>query len=184
MKKIIIALLIILSTILLFNYVKKTDKTIYGNNDKEILEALNSDEMISGISKSNITLLDTLSIEDTKVTGFYSDKSSGYISFEKNKLNDYVFKEASAYDHKVEGLQTYHYCIRFNRNGKNSLGLVFIKNVNDNISYAEVSVNNEKPIKIDFKDKSMALVDLNKETKESNITVKYFDKDSKLVREG
>ncbi|WP_194189538.1 hypothetical protein [Clostridium chrysemydis] len=184
MKKIIIALLIILSTILLFNYVKKADKTIYGNNDKEILEALNSDEMLGGISKSNIKLLDTLNIEDTKVTGFYSDRASGYISFEKNELNDYVFKEASAYENQGDEFETRCHALPFYNKNSYILSLIFIKNVNDNIRYAEVLVNNEKPIKIDFKDKPMTLVDINSKGESSSITVKYFDKDYKLVKEG
>ncbi|WP_297133587.1 hypothetical protein [Terrisporobacter sp.] len=82
MKKTIILLGIILSIIFVTECSNNSDRV--GNTDDEILEYLHKDFM-TNIGNDNLTIVDTIYIDNSKIVGFLSDTGQGYFVYEKIK---------------------------------------------------------------------------------------------------
>ena len=60
-----------------------TDKDIVFNNDEEILEYLNENDSMNEMGKENLSIIDTIHIDDSKIVILLSDTVQGYIVCEK-----------------------------------------------------------------------------------------------------
>ena len=88
MKKAILLLSVILSIIFVTGCSKNND--IVGNNDDEILQYLYKSDFMNTIGKDDITIIDTIYIDNSKVIGFLSNTGQGYLVYEKNKKGNYI----------------------------------------------------------------------------------------------
>lgn len=64
MKKIIILISAILTITYIIGY---TNKDIVFNNDEEILEYLNENDSMNEMGKENLSIIDTIHIDDSKI---------------------------------------------------------------------------------------------------------------------
>lgn len=140
MKKTIILLGIILSIIFVTGCSNNSD--IVGNTDDEILEYLHKSDFNS-IGKDNLTIVDTIYIDNSKIVGFLSDTGQGYFVYEKNKKGDYIMTDNMAQGITSSGLGVTNFIARYNLNNglENSDYAYIVISNGDIVSNVEISIN-------------------------------------------
>ncbi|SFJ06734.1 hypothetical protein SAMN02910355_0859 [Terrisporobacter glycolicus] len=183
MKKIIILISGILSIIFITGC---TNNDTIGNTEGQILQYLNEGDFFNVIGNDNLTILDTVHIDNSKIVVFVSDSGQGYIVYEKNKKGDYIITENSAEGIEQNGLGVTNFAVRYNHNdGLDNKDLAYIVISNgSNVSTVEMSINNHifnKKLKIGKP--SMVLLknvlSENEQKKSIDFDCKYFDKNDK-----
>lgn len=140
MKKAVILLGIILSIIFITRCSNNSD--IVGNTEAEILEYLHKSDFNS-IGKDNITIVDTIYIDNSKIVGFLSDTGQGYCVYEKNKKGDYIMTDNMAQGITSSGLGVTNFIARYNLNNgleHSDYAYIVISN-GDIVSNVEMSIN-------------------------------------------
>ena len=140
MKKTIILLGIILSIMFVTECSNNSDRV--GNTDDEILEYLHKDFM-SDIGNDNLTIVDTIYIDNSKIVGFLSDTGQGYFVYEKNKKGDYIMTGNMAKGITSSGLGVTNFVARYNLNNglENSDYAYIVISNGDIVSNVEISIN-------------------------------------------
>ncbi|WP_289682984.1 hypothetical protein, partial [Romboutsia ilealis] len=90
MKKIIILINVIFSLIFIAGC---TNNDIVLNTDEEVLQYLNESDFMESIGKENLSIIDTIQIDDSKIVTFLSNTGQGYIVCEKNKKGNYIMTD-------------------------------------------------------------------------------------------
>lgn len=140
MKKIIILISAILTIIYIIGY---TNKDIVFNNDEEILEYLNENDSMNEMGKENLSIIDTVHIDDSKIVIFLSDTVQGYIVCEKNEKGNYVMTDNTMQGIESNGLGVTDFLVRYNLNkGLENSDLAYIV-ISDGskVSSVDMSVN-------------------------------------------
>ena len=86
MKKIIILINVIFSLIFIAGC---TNNDIVLNTDEEVLQYLNESDFMESIGKENLSIIDTIQIDDSKIVTFLSNTGQGYIVCEKNEKGNF-----------------------------------------------------------------------------------------------
>lgn len=141
MKKAILLLSVILSIIFVTGCSKNND--IIGNNDDEILQYLYKSDFMNTIGKDNITIADTIYIDNSKVVGFLSDTGQGYLVYEKNKKGNYILTDNTAQGITQSDLGVSHFICKYNLNNglENSHNAYIVISNGDIVSKVEISIN-------------------------------------------
>ena len=141
MKKAILLLSVILSIIFVPGGSKNND--IVGNNDDEILQYLYKSDFMNTIGKDNITIVDTIYIDNSKVIGFLSDTGQGYLVYEKNKKGNYILTDNTAQGITQSDLGVSHFICKYNLNNglENSHNAYIVISNGDTVSKVEISIN-------------------------------------------
>lgn len=140
MKKIIILISAILTITYIIGY---TNKDIVFNNDEEILEYLNENDSMNEMGKENLSIIDTIHIDDSKIVIFLSDTVQGYIVCEKNEKGNYVMTDNTMQGIESNGLGVTDFLVRYNLNkGLENSDLAYIV-ISDGskVSSVDMSVN-------------------------------------------
>ena len=90
MKKIIILINVILSLIFITGC---TNNDIVLNTDEEVLQYINESGFMDTIGKENLSIIDTIQIDDSKIVTFLSNTGQGYIVCEKNEKGNYIMTD-------------------------------------------------------------------------------------------
>lgn len=114
MKKSIILIIVILSIILVTGCSKNND--IVGNNDDEISQYLYKSDFMNAIENDNITIVDTIYIDKSKIVGFLSDTGQGYLVYEKNKKGNYMLTDSISQGITQGDLGVSHFIVKYNLN--------------------------------------------------------------------
>ncbi|MGL5713773.1 MAG: hypothetical protein ACRCX2_12190, partial [Paraclostridium sp.] len=114
MKKIIILLGII--SLMIFAVGCNRNTNVVGNNDEEILQYLKEGDLLDNIGKENLTIVDTVNIDNSKIVGFASDRGHGYLVFEKNEKGNYVMTNNRATGIDSNGAGVSHSIVLYNLN--------------------------------------------------------------------
>ena len=93
MKKIIILINVIFSLIFIAGC---TNNDIVLNTDEEVLQYLNESDFMESIGKENLSIIDTIQIDDSKIVTFLSNTGQGYIVCEKNEKGNYIMTDNMA----------------------------------------------------------------------------------------
>lgn len=183
MKKIIILISGILSIIFITGC---TNNDTIGNTEGEILQYLNEGDFLDVIGNDNLTILDTVHIDNSKIVVFVSDRGQGYLVYEKNKKGDYVMTGNSAEGVEQNGLGVTNFAVRYNHNDgldNKHLAYLVISNAS-NVSTVEMSINNHifneklkigKPSMVLLKN----VLSDDEQKKSIDFDCKYFDKNDK-----
>ncbi len=141
MKKAIILLGIILSIIFVTGC--SNNSGIVGNTDDEILEYLHKSDFMSDIGKDNLTIVDTIYIDNSKIVGFLSDTGQGYFVYEKNKKGDYIMTDSMVQGITSSGLGVTNFIAKYNLNNglENSDYAYIVISNGDIVSNVEMSIN-------------------------------------------
>lgn len=141
MKKAILLLSVILSIIFVTGCSKNND--IVGNNDDEILQYLYKSDFMNAIGKDNITIVDTIYIDNSKVIGFLSNTGQGYLVYEKNKKGNYILTDNVAQGITQGDLGVSHFIGKYNLNNglENSDNAYIVISNGDIVSKVEISIN-------------------------------------------
>lgn len=140
MKKIIILISAILTITYIIGY---TNKDIVFNNDEEILGYLNENDSMNEMGKENLSIIDTIHIDDSKIVIFLSDTVQGYIVCEKNEKGNYVMTDNTMQGIESNGLGVTDFLVRYNLNkGLENSDLAYIV-ISDGskVSSVDMSVN-------------------------------------------
>lgn len=141
MKKAILLLSVILSIIFVTGCSENND--IVGNNDDEILQYLYKSDFMNTIGKDNITIVDTIYIDNSKVIGFLSNTGQGYLVYEKNKKGKYILTDNVAQGITQGDLGVSHFIGKYNLNNglENSDNAYIVISNWDTVSKVEISIN-------------------------------------------
>lgn len=183
MKKTIILISAILSIIFITGC---TNNDTIGNTEEEILQYLNEGDFLDVIGNDNLTILDTVHIDNSKIVVFVSDTGQGYLVYEKNKKGNYIMT-----DNKLEGIDSddlgvTNFAVRYNHNdGLDNKYLAYLVISNgSNVSTVEMSINNHifnkklktgKPSMVLLKN----VLSDDEPKKSIDFDCKYFDKNDK-----
>lgn len=141
MKQIIILLSVILSIIFLTGCFKSND--VIGNTEDEILQYLHGSDFMNSIGKDNLTIIDIVYIDNSKIVGFLSDTGQGYAVYEKNKKGDYIMTDNKVQGITPNGLGVNHFIAMYNLNNgleHSDKAYIVISN-GDVVSNVEMSIN-------------------------------------------
>lgn len=141
MKKIIIFINIILSLIFITGCAN--NDTVL-NTDEEILQYLKESGFMDSIGKENLSIIDTIQIDDSKIVTFLSNTGQGYIVCEKDEKGNYIMTDNMAKGIESNGLGVSNFIVRYNlRDGLKfrNMACIVISN-GSNVSNVEISVNN------------------------------------------
>lgn len=141
MKKIIILINVIFSLIFISGC---TNNDIVLNTDEEVLQYLNESDFMESIGKENLSIIDTIQIDDSKIVTFLSNTGQGYIVCEKNKKGNYIMTDNMAQGIESNGLGVSNFIVRYNlSDGLKFRNMAYIVISNgSNVSNVEISVNN------------------------------------------
>lgn len=141
MKKIIILINVIFSLIFIAGC---TSNDIVLNTDEEVLQYLNESDFMESIGKENLSIIDTIQIDDSKIVTFLSNTGQGYIVCEKNKKGNYIMTDNMAQGIESNGLGVSNFIVRYNlSDGLKFRNMAYIVISNgSNVSNVEISVNN------------------------------------------
>ena len=141
MKKIIILINVIFSLIFISGC---TNNDIVLNTDEEVLQYLNESDFMESIRKENLSIIDTIQIDDSKIVTFLSNTGQGYIVCEKNKKGNYIMTDNIAQGIESNGLGVSNFIARYNlSDGLKFKNMAYIVISNgSNVSNVEISVNN------------------------------------------
>ena len=140
MKKIIILISAIFIIICTIGY---GNKDIVFNTDEEILEYLNKNDFMNEMGKENLSIIDTIHIDDSKIVIFLSDTVQGYIVCEKNKKGNYVMTNDTMEGIESNGFGADDFLVRYNLNKgleNSDLAYVVVSNGSE-VSTIAMSVN-------------------------------------------
>lgn len=148
MKKIIIFINVIFSLIFMAgcsnnDIVLNTDNDIVLNTDEEILQYLNESDFMESIGKENLSIIDTIQIDDSKIVTFLSNTGQGYIVCEKNEKGNYIMTDNMAQGIESNRLGVSDFIVRYNLNDElkfRNMAYIVISN-GSNVSNVEISVN-------------------------------------------
>ena len=182
MKKIIILISLLLS-ILFISGCSNSDTIL--NTDEDILEYINESGLMNNIGVENLSIIDTIHIDNSKIVTFLSNTGQGYIVCEKNEKGNYIMTDNMAEDVSNE-LGVSDFTVRYNHNsGFENRDMAYIV-ISDGskVSNVEMTINDHvfsKKLKIGKP--SMAFVNLrddfsNDELKSISLYCKYFDIDN------
>lgn len=98
---------IILSAILITTVIvmKGRNKEIVGNTDEDVLNYVNSSNLMDSIGKEDLSIVDTVCMENSKIVGFKSSTGHGYAVYEKNKQGDFIMTDSAAQGISDKGLK-------------------------------------------------------------------------------
>ena len=185
MKRILGLSCLILS---LFFYINYSNNDTYGNNQTQILNSLGKSNLLNTINKDKLSLIDTISIENSKIVGFSTDTSNGVAVYEKNKLGNYIMNKAAIADtdHINLGASTYRISYKNQQDLKNSnYGYTVISN-GENVAYVEIIINNKYKYskKLELEKPSLTIIKEelpDSEKKEMKVDIKYYDINNKQI---
>ena len=184
MKKILGLSCLILS---LFFYISCSNDNTYGNNQTQILNSLKKSNLLNTLAKDNISLIDTISIENSKIVGFSTDTSNGVAVYEKNKLGNYILSEATTNADNINlGASTYRISYKNQQDSKNNeYGYAVISN-GVNVAHVEIIINDKYKYskKLELKKPSLILIKEelpDSEKKEMKVDIKYYDINNKQI---
>lgn len=185
MKRILWLSCLILS---LFFYINYSNNNTYGNNQTQILNSLEKSNLLNTLNKDNLSLIDTISIENSKIVGFSFDTSNGVAVYEKNKLGNYIMNEATIADtdNINLGASTYRISYKNQQDLKNSkYGYVVISN-GKNVAHVEIIINNKykysKKLELDKPSLTLIKEDLpDSDKKEMKVDINYYDINNKQI---
>ena len=184
MKKILGLSCLILS---LFFYISCSNDNTYGNNQTQILNSLKKSNLLNTLAKDNISLIDTISIENSKIVGFSTDTSNGVAVYEKNKLGNYILSEATTNADNINlGASTYRISYKNQQDSKNNeYGYAVISN-GVNVAHVEIIINDKYKYskKLELKKPSLILIKEelpDSEKKEMKVDIKYYDINYKQI---
>ena len=141
MKKIIILINVIFSLIFIAGC---TNNDIVLNTDEEVLQYLNESDFMESIGKENLSIIDTIQIDDSKIVTFLSNTGQGYIVCEKNEKGNYIMTDNMAQGIESNRLGVSNFIVRYNlSDGLKFRNMAYIVISNgSNVSNVEISVNN------------------------------------------
>lgn len=141
MKKAIILFGMILLIIFVTRCSNSSD--VVGNTDDEILQYLHKSDFMDVIGKDNLTIVDTVYIDNSKIVGFLSDTGQGYFVYEKNEKGDYIMTNNMAQGITPGGLGATHFIVMYNLNNglENSDNAYIVISNGDIVSNVEMSIN-------------------------------------------
>ncbi|WP_303006911.1 hypothetical protein, partial [Romboutsia ilealis] len=140
MKKIIIFINVIFSLIFMAGC---SNNDIVLNTDEEILQYLNESDFMESIGKENLSIIDTIQIDDSKIVTFLSNTGQGYIVCEKNEKGNYIMTDNMAQGIESNRLGVSDFIVRYNLNDElkfRNMAYIVISN-GSNVSNVEISVN-------------------------------------------
>lgn len=183
---IIVAILILTCTIIMRG---RNSETI-GNTDEEVLNNITSSDLMDSIGKENISIVDNIGIEDSKIVGFKSDTGHGYAVYEKNKQGDFVMTDSAAQGISDKGIRASDFVVHYNTsNGLEHSEKAYISISEDkHISKVAMRIN-ERTFITPFDSSKPAMVvvsDVDPIThNKDGVTYKciYFDKNGKEIIE-
>lgn len=188
MKKIII----LISVILCMTFVTEcSNNEIIGNTDDEILQYLNED-FLDNIGNDNLTIIDTVYIESSKIVIFSSHTGQGYLVYEKNKKGNYIMTDNTAQGIEADKLGVTDYIVRYNQidSLENSKLAYLVISNGDKVSTVEMSINDHifnetmeigKPSMVILNDVLDVLSD--EESKDTiSFDCRYFDVNNKELK--
>lgn len=185
MKKIIILISAILTIIYIIGY---TNKDIVFNNDEEILEYLNENDSMNEMGKENLSIIDTIHIDDSKIVIFLSDTVQGYIVCEKNEKGNYVMTDNTMQGIESNGLGVTDFLVRYNLNkGLENSDLAYIV-ISDGSKVSSVDMSVNEHIfnkKLEIGTTSVTLLNIKDVLSENELKemvsfdCRYFDIDNK-----
>lgn len=140
-KKIIILINVIFSLIFIAGC---TNNDIVLNTDEEVLQYLNESDFMDSIGKENLSIIDTIQIDDSKIVTFLSNTGQGYIVCEKNEKGNYIMTDNMAQGIESNRLGVSDFIVRYNLlDGLKFRNMAYIVISNgSNVSNVEISVNN------------------------------------------
>ena len=141
MKRIIILINVIFSLIFIAGC---TNNDIVLNTDEEVLQYLNESDFMESIGKENLSIIDTIQIDDSKIVTFLSNTGQGYIVCEKNEKGNYIMTDNIAQGIESNRLGVSDFIVRYNLlDGLKFRNMAYIVISNgSNVSNVEISVNN------------------------------------------
>ena len=141
MKKIIILINVIFSLIFIPGC---TNNDIVLNTDEEVLQYLNESDFMDSIGKENLSIIDTIQIDNSKIVTFLSNTGQGYIVCEKNEKGNYIMTDNMAQGIESNRLGVSNFIVRYNlSDGLKFRNMAYIVISNgSNVSNVEISVNN------------------------------------------
>ena len=179
MRKIIGVSCLILS---MFFVVGCSNNKVYGNKESEILNYLEEWEALNVVDRSNISIIDTIYAENTKIIGFSTERSQGIIVYEKDKSGNYIFNESrfTEIDSRL-GVSNYRVAYKDYGDLKNAKYAHVIISNGENVGSVEITINDKyKHFKeLDREKPSVTLIEeelFDYENKEMKIDIKYYDK--------
>ena len=184
MKKIIILINVIFSLIFIAGC---TNNDIVLNTDEEVLQYLNESDFMDSIGKENLSIIDTIQIDDSKIVTFLSNTGQGYIVCEKNEKGNYVMTDNMAQGIESNRLGVSDFIVRYNLlDGLKFRNMAYIVISNgSNVSNVEISVNNRIfNDTLEIGQPSMVLLNLREILPEEeledmvDINCRYFDIDN------
>ena len=188
MKKTTILINIVLSLIFITGC--KNNDIVLNNND-DILKYINESNFMNNIGKENLSIIDTIQIDKSKIVTFLSNTGQGYIVCEKNEKGNYIMTDNMAQGINSNKLGATDFIVRYNIKDKldiRNMAYIVISN-GSNVSRVEMSINNKIfNDTLEIGKPSMILLNLrdilSKEELEDTISVdcKYFDIDNNELR--
>lgn len=176
MKKSIILFSMILLTLFTLGC---SNKEIYGNNDDEILKYLNQSDFLNSLGKENITIIDTIYVDDSKIVGFTTNTGQGVLAYKKDENRNYSMVDAKAEGTTVNSLGVTTYRIRYNYDDDLPGKAYIVISNGDIVSKVDVSINKynySEQMKIGEPSMVMIKEDLPyDEANEITINYRYFD---------
>lgn len=140
MKKIIILINVILSLIFITGC---TNNDIVLNTDEEVLQYINESGFMDTIGKENLSIIDTIQIDDSKIVTFLSNTGQGYIVCEKNEKGNYIMTDNMGQGTVSNELGVTDFIVRYNlNNGFDERNMAYIV-ISDGskVSNVKMSVN-------------------------------------------
>lgn len=184
MKKIIILINVIFSLIFIAGC---TNNDIVLNTDEEVLQYLNESDFMDSIGKENLSIIDTIQIDNSKIVTFLSNTGQGYIVCEKNEKGNYIMTDNMAQGIESNRLGVSDFIVRYNLlDGLKFRNMAYIVISNgSNVSNVEISVNNRIfNDTLEIGQPSMVLLNLREILPEEeledmvDINCRYFDIDN------
>lgn len=140
MKKIIILINVILSLIFITGC---TNNDIVLNTDEEVLQYINESGFMDTIGKENLSIIDTIQIDDSKIVTFLSNTGQGYIVCEKNEKGNYIMTDNMAQGTVSNELGVTDFIVIYNLNNgfdKRNMAYIVISD-GSKVSNVKMSVN-------------------------------------------
>ena len=183
MKKIIILISSLLSILFITGC---SNSDIILNTDEDILQYINESGLMNNIGVENLSIIDSIHIDNSKIVTFLSNTGQGYIVCEKDKKGKYIMTDNLAQGVSNE-LGVSDFIVRYNHNSgfENRHVACIVISDGSKVSNVEMTINDHvfsKKLKIGKP--SVAFVNLrdefsNDELKSISLDCKYFDRNNK-----
>ena len=183
MKKILIAIVILVMILGVTGYNFKQNKLINGKNENSIKKYLYS----TLIPKTeDINIIDTVEIEGSKIVGFLNNKGLGVVAFNKDKKGNYTTGRDGIFETiDKKYVKVSAFSVRYGDSSKSSY--VIISDGKD-VGRVELVVNDKKSYskKVKLSEPSMVIFtdnELSKVSTSRDIKFKFFNSDGTLIEE-